>query len=267
VTPTITFTPTATETPTPAAAALTDVYRAQDGTVYQVIFAPNGLPGGEDEYRITTVAGAAQNVTACSGLFDLGAGALDASALVGRDSSLPGSVHPFGAMARTTVLSPTALVGSFDPAGGGRLVVGNGANPIDVCRSPLDCTGGAMDAAVVAMTTADPAVPAACLRTNVVAFCAGMTSKTTVAFGLPADASHNCLNPPTTDVFQCNARPSDGISLNKGQAIVFIYQDLFMSSFTIGWGGFGIDTDGVNVAACPSMSVVGAHSTNPMVPN
>lgn len=236
--------------------------------MYQVIFAPNGsLPGGVDEYRITTVAGAPQNVTACGGVFDIGAPMLNASALAGRPSSMPGGLHAFGAMARTTVLSPDMLVGSFNPAGAGRLVIGGGVSAADVCHSPIDCAGGAMDAAIVSMVTADPIVPAACVRTNVVAFCAGMTQLTTFGFGLPADASFNCLNAPTTDTLLCTPRPADGFTLDKGQVLVIIYHDLFMSPFTMGWGGFGVDTDGINVAACPPMTVVAAQFANPMVPN
>ncbi len=217
---------------------------------------PSGaLTQGAEKYRITTVAAGQNGVTACG---DVGFGTNTASTLAGVASM---TLRPFFGVRRTTVLTPPDLGGAFVPTNAGRLTIGSGGGAIDVCLSATDCMGGAADAGVMTLNTADPgvpadgAVPAACIAANTAALCTGSVLDT-FAFGLPADAGNNCLNLVTTNTPLCNSPPFDGFTLQVGQVIVFIYQDLFMVPLAVGSAGFSIDTDGMNVPACPANSVV-----------
>jgi len=169
---------------------------------------------------------------------------------------------PFNNVTRTTVLSPTDLVASFNPAENGRLILGNAPDMFDICFDPADCGGGADDAAVVSIATMDPLVGAACVQSNVLALCSGGTlGRATFGLGLFRDMANNCLGLPTTDTPLCAEPPSDGFTLEPGQAIVFIYQVPTMTPLAVGWAGFGIDLDGISAAACPpgSSAVVSVH--------
>jgi hypothetical protein len=231
-----------------------EVYRAANGTVYQVISVPSGaIPGGAEQYRITTVAGGFGGFTACG---DVGFGSDLASTLAAANPDMPTGLVPFSNVTRTTVLSPTDLVASFNPAEDGRLILGNAPNMFDICFDPADCLGGADDEGVVPMATMDGAVGAACVASNAMALCTATPGLATFAFGLARDPADNCLNLATTTTMRCAEPSFDGFSLSPGQAIVFIYQVPAMTPLTVGWAGFGIDLNGASVDPCPTANAV-----------
>lgn len=254
LTPTRTHTATVTPTVTATVGAVAEVYRASNGTVYQVISLASGaIPGGAERYHITTVAGGFGGFTACG---DVGFGADLASTLAAANPAMPTGLVPFANVTRTTVLSPTDLVASFNPAEDGRLTLGNAPNMFDICFDPADCGGGAADALVVPIGTQDAVVGAACVTSNAMALCTATPGLATFAFGLPEVLADNCTALVTTTTMLCAEPPFDGFALSPGQAIVFIYQIPNTSGLTVGWAGFGIDLDGVSTNPCPAANAV-----------
>ncbi|MBI3781943.1 MAG: DUF4215 domain-containing protein [Deltaproteobacteria bacterium] len=243
--------------------SLSNSQRAADGTVYEVLVA-SGTFSGAEELRVTTVAGSPNGLGSCSNANN------GLSAMAGADPTALQVLHPFSQIRRTAVLTPSNVSSvSFNPSNGGRLTIGTGGGAVDVCRVSSDCAGGATDAGVVTLDTADSTVPAACVASNVTATACGATSRTTIAFGLPRNSTTNACTSgaPTTNLAICGARPSDGFTVGQGQVIVFIYNhSLANSGFTYGAGGFGIDTDGTNNPHCSAGQAVTADAQTPSAP-
>jgi hypothetical protein len=226
-----------------------------DGTVY-VIIADDTRPhlGGAEKVQMTTVAGGPNGILACSQADPI-AGQL-VSALAGVDPLAGQTLHDFNSILHTGIVTPNNLTIHFDPSLSGRLTVGTGGGAVDICREASHCAGGAPDATLAGLDTGLNGVPPACTAAAVSAPCSP-PAKNALGFGLPADASHNCLANPTTVTTVCAAPPNDGFSLNPGQLVVFIYDgSLSATNFSYGLGGFGIDTNGVNNPACLPNSVI-----------
>lgn len=245
--------------------------RAADGTVYEVVAVPNSvLLGGADQFRVTTVAGSAIGLQACSNTS--GASGQPTSALVGGDLGvLPAqTLHSYSDTVRTYVFSPSDFTISFNPfasTGAGRLTMGTGGGAFDVCRVASDCSGGASDVTIVPISSALGGIPPACVANGVTANCASGT-RSTLGFGIASAGDPPlCNSAPTSNSTVCGSIPTDGFTLNKGQVVVFIYNgSLGTSGFTLGAGGFGIDTDGVNNPLCAANTVVTSDALNPSAP-
>ena len=231
-------------------------YRADDGTTYQVLRSIAPLGRGADLERITTMAGSASGTGGCN------MATTQAAAVIG--VILPDqTLHPFASTRRTALFVPNDITAlSFDPAGGGEVVLGSGGGATRVCRNAADCSGGIP---LVGLGTADAGVPAACIANGVQATCEG-SPRQTVGFGLAASGNPPiCLSSPTVNTAICAAAPADGFSLSPGQAIVFVFNgSLAAVGFGVGAGGFGIDSDesgsvcmdgGVVSATAPSQSL------------
>jgi hypothetical protein len=252
--------------------------RAADGTVYEVMIVPTGsLSSGVEQVRVTSVAGSVNALAGCS---SSGAGSGDPTkALTGVDPAAMQFLHPYTEVTRTTVLTPNDVTKiSFNAAGSGKLTIGDtmvAGAVFDICREPgINCGGGATDAAVVGLATADAGVPEACIATGVTAPGCLSGTRTTFGFGLGRNAGTNeCVSGlPTAVTTICADRPADGFTVGKGQVIVFMYDgSLGAAGFTIGLGGFGIDTDNSNNPQCPlaghpNGTVITADAQNPSAP-
>lgn len=240
----------------PAAAFQHQEFRAADGTAYQVLRSVAPIGGGADLERVTTMAGAIGGTGGCN------ATTTTASALNGVIA--PGQqLHPFGSIRRTAILVPNDITAiAFDDGGSGTVTIGSGGGAVRVCRSG-NCSG----AALVGLATGDAGVPAACLANGVQAACEG-NQRQTIAFGLAAAGNPPvCQTAPTVNTDVCDPTPSDGFSLEPGEAIVFVYNgSLGGVGFGVGAGAFGIDSDaegsvcqegGVVSATAPSQSLPG----------
>ncbi len=227
--------------------------RAADGTVYQVVAVNGVLPltAGADEFRVTSVSGSVNGVQACD---TTGAQSGDTtSALAGPDPNIPQVLHSYNQVRRTGILTPSNFTVSFSNSDSGRLTIGT-ASPIDICLDPANCAGGAPDAPVVALSSSVGGIPAACISAATYTSCFGpLSPKTAFGFGLLNDGGSppNCVQSLTSDSHICDPRPDDGFTLQPGQVVVFIYFGMLQSSgFSVGAGGFGVDTDQMNNPGC-----------------
>ena len=239
------------------------IYRAADGTAYQLVRVVGSLGAGAERQRVTTLMGSAGGSGGCSLSGSVSGQA--ASASVG---ALPPdqTLHPYEAIRRTAILVPSSVSAvSFDANNAGKLTLGSGGAAINVCRVPGDCPGGS-SSPIVTLDSSSGGLPPACIAQNVGSSCEGSTRRSMFAFGLPASGSPPVCNAPatvTTSTFLCSAEPADGFSLQPGQAIIFIYNgSLAGSGFSIGAAGFGIDGNGSNSPGCGANSVVSASSRN-----
>ncbi|MDX2170284.1 MAG: hypothetical protein SF182_24645 [Deltaproteobacteria bacterium] len=228
-------------------------YRAADGTAYQVIRIVPPLGGAADLERITTVAGAVGGVGSCN------LTTTDASAVAGALQPSQ-SVHPFGSIRRTAILTPNDISTlSFDPNGSGTVTLGSGGGALKICRNSGNCSG----VALTGLGAASGGVPAACIASGVAAGCEG-NQRQTLGFGLSATGNPPvCLSSPTVNTTVCAAEPGDGIAMNPGQALVLIYSGS-VGGFGIGAGGFGIDSN--ESGSCPEGGVVSAMAGTQSVP-
>lgn len=239
------------------------VYRAADGTAYQVVRVLAPLGAGAERQRVTTILGSASGSGGCS-LSGSVSGQV-ASAVVG--ALLPDqTMHPFEAIRRTAILVPNSVSAiTFDSNNAGRITIGTGSGAVNVCRVPGDCPGAA-SAPIVDLASSTGGIPPACVAQGVTSACDGSIQRSAIAFGLPASGSPPVCNAPgsvTTSTFLCSAEPSDGFTLQANQAVVFIYNGtLAGSGFSIGAAGFGVDTNGSNSPGCGPNTVVSAGSRN-----
>lgn len=255
-------TPTATPTGGPQASGrlVQDVYRASDGTVYQLARVLPQAAAGEAAW-VTTVVGSVAPVSGCSSAGATAGSPVDAE--VGSVAPIP-----FAAARRSGVLVPIGVAQvSFDPRARGRLRLGTGAGAHTVCASPADCVGEPGVTALVDLAAAGGGLAAACLATGVTTACSGGSPRDAVAFGLAAAGSPPlCDAAPTTATVLCAAPPLDGFRLLAGQAVVFVYDgDLASSAVGVGLAGFDIDVDGSNPAGCDG-GVVGATALTESMP-
>jgi cysteine-rich repeat protein len=239
------------------------IFRAADGTAYQVVRVVSSPGGGAERQRVTTLLGSAAGSGGCSL-----SGSVSGQVASGVVGVLPPgqTMHPYEAIRRTAILIPNSVSAvAFDSNNAGRLSIGTGGSAITVCRVPGDCPGGNA-APIVDLNAATGGVPPACLASNVASACDGTNRRDVIAFGLPASGSPPVCTTPsmvTTSTFLCSAEPSDGFSLLPGQAVVFIYNGtLAGSGFSIGAAGFGIDANGSSAPGCGPNSVVSASSRN-----
>lgn len=238
--------------------------RANDGTVYQIIAVPPGpnLVGAE-AVRVTTVAASINGLISCSQV-----GAVDGSpvsAVSGANGSIPQQQQPVSLIRRSAALALDDFSQvTFDPRTSGRLTLGSGRMAMDICLDPLNCCGGAEDAALVLPQDHGVAILNACLGfTQDDLTCLGPNvSLGHLGFGLGMDASFNCMNPATVRSTLCGATPDDGFTLRAGEVIAFVYfgPGLEASEMTLGASGFAIDLDGSNFAGCTSNTIVGADA-------
>lgn len=238
------------------------IYRAADGTAYQLVRVVGTLAAGAERQRVTTLMGSAGGTGGCSVSGSVSGQIASASVGALAPDQNP---HPYDQVRRTAILVPnSATAVAFDANNGGRLTIGTGGSAINVCRVPGDCPGSS--APIVTLDSNSGGVPPACLAHNVASSCEGSTRRTMYAFGLPASGSPPVCTAPamvTTSTFLCSPEPSDGFSLQSGQAVVFVYNgSLAGSGFSIGAAGFGIDANGSNSPGCGPNSVVSASSRN-----
>jgi hypothetical protein len=254
----------------PARAQFTETeFRAGDGAAYQLLRSVPPLGGGADSFRVTSLGGSSTGVGGCN--FTQNMAGQIATAVAGTLPPLQ-SLHPFNFIMRTAIVVPNDITSvSFDPAFGGRLTLGTGAGAINICHVPSECPGGVSEP-LVSLSTATTDVPPACIANNVNAQCDGTNERDVIAFGLTSTTPPVCDTGqlPSVNTLICDAAPTDGFSLDSGEAIVFVYNtSLAGFGFDVGAAGFGIDADGVNSPNCDAGEVVSAAArldTNPGQP-
>ncbi len=228
--------------------------RAADGTTYEVLFASNPLGGGAERLRITTVAGSVAGGSGCTIPGNTSGDAVSAAGFVDSPSM---QLYQFDLVRRTSIIVPANSTISFDGTFGGRVTFGTPGNASArlVCGAAFDCMGqtGVVET-LHPLDFAGDSVPAACIANDIDPDCT-QNPVAAYAFGVPSSGSPPlCTNPDasvTVNTTICAAEPSDGFTINAGEAIVFIYNHtLGMSGFTVDAGGFGISTDGVNNPSC-----------------
>jgi hypothetical protein len=205
------------------------LYRAADGTAYQLVrVVPIDDTTPAERYRITQLAGSTNPVDVQSSnattVLTLG---------LEIDYSLSVNATPLTALSsvrRTMRLRPNdAGRVRFDSIGGGRLELGAGSGVIEVCGKPSACGAAA---ALLSATSSSDGFPRAC------------TSGQRYGFGVPGGGSPACSFPNKVAqvATQCEREPVDGIALAAGEAVVFLY-DTELEPFSVGLGGFGINDD------------------------
>jgi 6-phosphogluconolactonase (cycloisomerase 2 family) len=226
------------------------LFRAADGSAYHLVRVVPSLDDTAAEvYRVTTLAAATGGLQDCSSADGFPGG--NATAAVGA-----AELHAFGDITRSSLLEPNDAPVRFEPTGSGRLTLGGGASPVEVCQ---DCAGQGV--ALVSLADAGGGLPAACLADPGETVC-GMQAAPAIAFGLAVSAS-----PPacaatsglTLSSEVCREVPEDGFDLRPGQAVVFTYAP-GLEPFEVGIGAFGIDEDGANSIGCTSRQVVDARA-------
>jgi hypothetical protein len=238
------------------------LYRAEDGTAYQLIrVVPRKQKTSSEEYRLTTLAGSVFDLTVCSSF--TGSAGSPTSAVVGSDPNIipPGVLHPFDSTRRTEILLPTSTDVRFQPRGGGILTLGSGVGTVDVCHVEGECPQSRFRLFPLGVPDF-LGVPAACIATSIFASC---TSSQLIATTFAASSSGTfCdLSAPTVNGTTCGEEPS-GLTLLPGQSIVFVYDSLSdalkFSGFSVGMAGFGIDRDGENDVGCKPGQIVDARA-------
>jgi hypothetical protein len=234
-------------------------FRADDGTAYQVIQVLPIIGKGAERVRITTIAGGVEGIGAC--FLEPGLSDQPTSAVAGAQVPTQ-ALFPYDFSVRSRVLTPNDFTLAFDHHFGGRLTLGTGGAALNVCKSGFDCAAQANVESLVALSEASGGVAAACIATGISASCDGTILRNVIAFGIPASGSPPVCDDPasvTVDTKICAAEPSDGFSLNVGQAIVLVYDSVLAGSgLAIGSAGFKVDADGTNDPGCMANKVVGA---------
>lgn len=248
----------------PVHAQTQTLFRADDGTAYQLLRSIAPLGAGADEVAITTLGGAVTGVGACVGIGSMSGSAT--SAIGGVNPNSGQILHPFDQIVRTGILVPNSIsTASFDPQFGGRITLGTGAGALNVCKDPFDCTGEVNIQPTATLDMASGGVPAACIANGLAADCDSPIIRNAFAFGLTANNNPPLCDTPsnvTVNTTVCAATPSDGFALASGEAILFIYDEsLAGSGFTTAYGGFLIDTDGMG-SVCTANQVVASSAEN-----
>jgi hypothetical protein len=225
------------------------LFRAADGTAYQLISLG---AGSQAPVRVTTLAGSVGGVGVCE---------MTPAAIPGQPvSAIAGvlvpqvALHPFNGIERTALFTPNDLSSiTFTPNLGGRLTLGTGAGAVNVCSTPVDCTGQPNVLPLFGLDSATGGVPAACIASGLTAACDGTNLRAAFAFGLPSQgAPPVCTNPSavTVDTTLCAAAPSDGFTLNLGEAIVFVHDGSLQGlGYATSVAGFGISPVPAGVCA------------------
>jgi len=241
---------------TPALAQLSQtVFRAMDGSVYQVLQHANSANAGlgVDAFRVTSLAASImEEVTACT------QSGPEAWAHTGS-----GNIFGTAGIVKSAILT-NANVPTFSASangGTGQICIGpdcsNGACSLNTMTNCITFTkAGGTD---VSMATAGvPALQLASAldRSDPPFSCSGLNR---------ASYTFNTAD-PTTATTPCAAVPADGFTLSSGtssvggeggQTIVFVYPNMVLDDFNVGAGGFGLNiaaVDGDNSVGCPTDS-------------
>ena len=249
-------------TATTAKAQTQTLFRADDGTAYQVLRTIPPLGLGATHVTFTSIGGSASGVGSC-----LGPGSADGdlvSAVGGANPAEFQALHPYNQIVRTAILVPNDITTlTFDEREGGRVslgisnadCIGAGAplpcctdagtgtcQALDVCKNASDCMGQPDVQGTMDLDVASPGVPAACIANGATADCEIPITRNTFAFGLAATGSPPVCTTPadvTVNSMICDPAPTDGFTLDDGGAIVFIYDSsLACRGFTGVYGGF-----------------------------
>jgi 6-phosphogluconolactonase (cycloisomerase 2 family) len=203
--------------PAPGALLEQQVFRAGDGTVYQLLQAvPQLRPTEEGQFRVSTLAISAASVETCEE-----DGTTAGTSLLAAAASP--QILPLAAIRRTGVMRPNNFgVPLFDPAGGGRLQLGAAEGAIEVCGRSERCATEPL----APIGDASPGVPAACLAALPSgSYCTGTAAPETIGFGLAA-SNGVCTQPAQvmTTSAECNGAATlrNGFDLRPGEAIVFV---------------------------------------------
>jgi hypothetical protein len=256
---------TATPAPTPGTVPLPflaqRLFRADDGTSYQVISVEGGSTA---DVRVTTLAGSIAGVGVCQ----MTSGPVPGELVSGVAGALPPAVslHPYDLIHRTALFTPNAATIAFTPDFGGRLVIGTGAGAAAVCSSVFDCIGQQNVLPLVGLDSATGGVPAACIANDLAAACDGTNVRDAFAFGVPSQgAPPVCTDGSavTVNTTLCAAPPVDGFTLHSGEFIVMVHgQPTF--GFSTGIAGFGISSQAT--AVCPGGGVINAVAATNSTP-
>ena len=223
------------------------LFRALDGTVYQVLRGvPISFPKAES-YVLSTLAGSTGSITACQSQQPL-------SAVVG----VP-TVVGQGLYTGTTLYTRRfdgVTQAEFRDSNAGVLTLDNGAGGFNVCRVATDCPAGTSEPLITALSVFPTGTEDLCLAAGIDAVEASCSNflLDTIGFGHPASCSFPGP-PPQPCVPRCAAPPSTsgpssgGLSLTATQAFVIVYTPPAASSFTLGVAGFGINAGGGVVSA------------------
>ena len=246
-------------------AQLQRLFRADDGTSYQLLWLVSPSPGAET-FHITTLAGSTSGINAC----------VDDVAMMSGDplSAIAGTripQLPYLSVLRTFLLTPNDTVGqaTFDGSGSGHLTLGSGPDALNVCSAFDDCLGHGTIETLVALSSNEGNVPPACIAGTINSECDNTIQRAAFAFGIPSTGQPPTCNDTaqvTVDSTLCAPEPLDGFALGTGQAVVFIYGGLVATDFDVGVAGFSITTDDINPFGCPANSIVGATATSVGLP-
>jgi hypothetical protein len=234
------------------------VYRAADGTVYQLLqtvgFVPLNLrdPANGEVHRINSVVGSSSEPRSC-----LAVGGAPGERLVAYTGvEAPGVIHPITATERTGVLTkPTTSDPTFAPQGSGRLTIGSGASALNICAAAADCDTEGTTVPLMLVTAFAGGIGAGCVSADMPPCRPPGTLAEALAFGLPSDEGDQCTAELTTETTTCGTVPADGFSLSAGQAVVFIYEDVGATAFSAGFSYMSIDFDGRNAIGCADHTV------------
>ena len=241
----------------PAAAQLDQtIFRAMDGTIYQVLqHSASATAGiGIEEVVITTLA-ATVSGTAIGCAFP-------------GDTSPPIAAQAWAFSGASTIYSDlggirvSSLIGGagaavFDASGGGVVCIGPG------CTMDAECPGGP----TLCQTFSRDDGALATSGTNVAALQLNpaLSPTSSCPFGTNASYAFGTLDPTRVSTL-CTAPPADGFVLDgspavftggvDGQTIIFVYDNAPSDPFSIAAAGFGVDTDGENGGVCPGSSNV-----------
>jgi hypothetical protein len=252
------------------------LFRADDGTAYQLLRAPSPLGSNAEHVVFTSVGGSASGVGSCVGIGSVSGDPV--SAVGGANPAAMQSLHPYHQIVRTAILVPDDIdIANFDQHFGGRVTLGidnvdctgsgapdpcctgNGTGTctaLNICKDAFDCNGHTGVQATTGLASATGGVPAACIANGVAAGCEIPLTRSVFAFGLAATGDPPVCTTPadvTVNSMICNQDPSNtgtanGFKVDIGQAILFIYDSsLAGSGFTTAYGGFLIrDAFGTN---------------------
>lgn len=229
------------------------LYRADDGTGYQILRATSA------NVRITTVAGSSTDQNGCS---FAGGGAI--ANIYGAGSGPDGSLHPYDLISRTAILTPNDGTLSFDAQYGGRVALGTGGSILNVCASSFDCTSQANVQSIFALDSSAGGVPPACLAQQVSASCDSI-DRQLYGFGLSSTNPPLCDSSPTVNTTQCAATPSDGFTLNQGEAIVFTYSGDAGNALNVSYTQFTLAPTGGS-GGCAATEVTGGGASGVGLP-
>lgn len=247
-TPTMTAAKTATASPTVTVACVepSDLLLsgrvAEDRTLYYLLSARGSASTCSVEaIRVTSLGASIAGTDDCAAVGNMSGGL--ASAIGG--VLPPGQVlHPYEDTLRTRVLHPSGDLIRFSGAGSGRVMLGSGAGPINVCAADGDCVGAPGVSEALYTLDATPGEPPACIA-NASPECAAQEVFEFFAFGAASAGSPPVCRSPETDVTVdtkvCAPTPTDGFTLRPGDVVVLAFgrgQTLRGFSFSVAAAGF-----------------------------